>query len=391
MASVLLDGIRVLVVGGATAGAGAALFLARAGARVTLFERVADLRAVGAGIGIAENGFAVLEALGLGATIEACARPVPEVRIVDGGGRVVFAPSGPAPRVLLLRRSQLQSALYDAIAAEPRIERRFGAEVTASDGEGGVTVRTEAGEEGVRGDLVIGADGVHSRVRASGDFGARERRPGIEYVRVIVAGALARGEEAWTPEGIFGSFQVGGGAYVYTSAGGRAVQRALAARDVEGFRAAWAKVYAPAGDILARLVRFDDLILNRVLRVTCKRWFDGKRVLVGDAAHAMPPNLGQGANSALVDVAVLFDELQRAADLPTALAAYQRRRHAAVSRVAKMAGQLGALAELTNPAGRWLRDRVLMPLAGRLAGGAAAQARVLQEPADTLRAIGADQ
>ena len=386
-----LQDLHVLVVGGATAGAAAALFLSRAGARVTLFERVADPQAVGAGIGMAENGLAVLEALGLLGAIEAYARPVPEPRIVDGWGRVVFSPYGPPPRVLVLRRSQLQQVLLDAVAAEPGIERRFGAEVTTSDGDGGVTVRSAVGEETLRGDLVIGADGVHSRVRACGDFGARESKPGIEYVRVIVADTLARGEEAWTSEGLFGSFQVSGGAYVYASAGGRDVKRALAERDVAGFRAAWARVYAPAGEILARFTRFEDIIINRVLRVTCTRWFDGKQVLVGDAAHAMPPNLGQGANSALVDVAVLFDELRRAADLPGALDAYQRRRQRAVARVARMSEQLGRIAEYTNPAMRWLRDRLLMPLAAQFAGNAAAQARVLQEPAETLRGIGARQ
>lgn len=386
MAAVELEGLRVIVVGGATAGAGAALFLARAGARVTLFERVADPQAVGAGIGMAENGLAVLEALGLGEVIEACARPVPEPRIVDGAGRIVFSPYGPPPRVLVLRRSELQKALLDAVSAETRIERRFGAEVTASDGDGRVTVRTAAGDESVTGDLVIGADGVHSRVRASGDFGARESKPGIEYVRSIVGGDHARCEEAWTPEGLFGSFPVSGGTYVYASASGPAVKRALEARDLAAFRAAWARVYAPAGEILGALERLDDLIINRVLRVTCKRWFDRKQVLVGDAAHAMPPNLGQGANSALVDVAVLFDELRRAADLSTALAAYQRRRQKPVARVARMSAQLGTIAENTNPLARWMRDRVVMPLVAQFSGPRA-QAAVLQEPIEVLRAL----
>lgn len=393
MARVQLDGMRVLVVGGATAGASAALFLARAGAQVTLFERVADPQALGAGIGMAENGLAVVDALGLGEQIEACARPVPEVRIVDGGGRVVFSPWGPPPRVLVLRRSDLQTILLDAVAGEARIERRFDADVTATDPAGGsVTVRTASGEESVNGDMVIGADGVHSRVRASGDHGAQESKPGIEYVRVIVPGDHARCEEAWTEEGIFGSFPVSGGhTYVYASAGGPQVQRALAAKDVDAFRAAWARVYAPAGEILGGLARCEDLIVNRVLRVTCKRWFDGQQVLVGDAAHAMPPNLGQGANSALVDVAVLFDELQRATDVPAAFAAYQDRRRKRVERVAKMSAQLGQMAERTNPMMRWLRDRLVMPLAAQFAGNAAAQARVLQESAETLRAIRASR
>src|SRR5690606_10303485 len=99
-----LDALHVIVVGGATAGAGAALLLARAGARVTLVERIADTSAVGAGIGIAENGLAVLESAGLAPAIAAVGAPVPRPRIVDGAGRSLFAPAGPAPKVLMLRR-----------------------------------------------------------------------------------------------------------------------------------------------------------------------------------------------------------------------------------------------------------------------------------------------
>ena len=128
-------------------------------------------------------------------------------------------------------------------------------------------------------------------------------------------------------------------------------------------------------------------MIHPVRRVDCERWHDGALVLVGDAAHAMAPNLGQGANSALVDAAVLLDELRRAADLPAALAAYEARRRPAVRWVADTADRLGALAEWTHPAARWLRDRLLMPAVARFAP-ATDPARVLQEDRGTLLAIG---
>lgn len=382
-----LASLHAIVVGGATAGAAAALLLARAGARVTLLERVADPRAVGAGIALAENGLAVLESVGLGPAIAAVGTAVGRPRIVDGAGRVLLAPPGPPPRGLMVRRAALQRLLLDAVAAEPGITCRFGAEVVASDRAGEVVVETAAGVERVRGDLVIGADGVHSRLRAAGDHGARVSKPGIAYLRALVTGVVARGEEAWTAAGLFGSFAVDGGTYVFASAGSRAVRRALDARDLDALRAAWADAYAPAAELLGAVARWDDLLINRVTRVRCARWFDGRQVLVGDAVHAMAPNLGQGANSALVDVAVLLDELRAAATMSEAFARYQRRRQPAVAWVARTAARLGGLAELTHPVARWLRDRVVMPLAARRAGDAG-MASVLQEPTAALLAIG---
>ncbi|MCC6624035.1 MAG: FAD-dependent monooxygenase [Deltaproteobacteria bacterium] len=382
-----VEGLDVIVVGGATGGAGAALLLARAGARVRLIERVAEPRAVGAGIAIADNGLAVLESLGLGPALARASRELAAPAIVDARDRVLFAPPEPRPRIVMARRSTLQALLLDALAGEPRVERRFGVEVVGASRDGVVVIEGRGGREELTADLVIGADGVHSRVRAAGDFASRERRPGITYLRALVPGDVATGVEAWTSAGLFGAFPVDGGTYLYASVGSRATQRAVAARDLSALAAAWARAYPPSAACWSRVARWEDVLVNRVLRVDCRRWHDGRLALLGDAAHAMAPNLGQGANSALVDGAVLLDELRRHATIAQALAAYQARRQPAVRRVADLAGRLGRLAELSNPVARLLRDRLLMPLA-RLTSSPSQGRLVMQEPPATLLAIG---
>ena len=101
----------------------------------------------------------------------------------------------------------------------------------------------------------------------------------------------------------------------------------------------------------------------------------------------MAPNLGQGANSALVDAAVLRDELRRCSTLAEGLAAYERRRQKAVRRVADASSRLGRLAEVTHPVARTLRDRVLLPIVGLFAT-TKATSLLLQEPTETLLALG---
>jgi len=381
-----LTDLNVIVAGAGTGGCAAALLLARAGARVTLIERVPQPRAVGAGIAMAENGLAVLESLGLLPPLESAGRALSGGRITDATGRTLLAPPPPEPRILVLRRATLQGVLLDAIAGTAGIERRFGAEVIAASADGTVTVRDGVGTASLTADLVIGADGVHSRVR-DGAFRARVRRSGISYVRMLVRAGLETNSEAWTAAGIFGAFPVDGGTYAFASCGSPECRAALGARNLQAFRAAWGRGYPPAVPILADVATFDDLIVNEVIQVDCERWAAGRLVLVGDAAHAMAPNVGQGANSALVDAAVLLDELRQASSVSDALTAYERRRRPRVKRVATMAARLGQLGEWTSPVARAIRDRVLVPMAN-LVATPDAMAVLLQEPTARLLAIG---
>jgi 2-polyprenyl-6-methoxyphenol hydroxylase-like FAD-dependent oxidoreductase len=169
-----------------------------------------------------------------------------------------------------------------------------------------------------------------------------------------------------------------GSTYLYLDVAVPPVARALAEQDLEGFRGRWAAALPLAAPVLEGLGSLDGLLVNRVVRVDCRRWADGRLVLVGDAAHAMAPNLGQGANSAIVDAAVLAAEL--AADQPVeqALGRYTARRRPAVGWVQDAADRLARLSRVAHPVLRWGRDLALRRL-GRLATGPSRQQRVQQE------------
>jgi salicylate hydroxylase len=368
-----VDDRHVVVVGGGIGGLTAALLLARAGARVTLFEAQPAARTVGAGMLLQPNGLAVLYGLDLDERLLRRGARIERLRVADPAGVPIL--DVPVPRfaegldhALVLRRCELLAALVDLVRAEPRVERRFDAEVLAATPAGEVTYRTPAGPATLAADLVVGADGAHSRIRKHGRFDARVRRS-HRYARGLGPPLPLEGlTEYWTALGIFGVAPVDGGTYFYAATDAPALRAALADGDAAGFRAAWARALPLAGEVLAGVGRVEDLVLTQVIRVDCARWCDGRLVLVGDAAHAMAPNLGQGAGSALSDATVLAWELARPGDLAAALARYEARRRHAVRIVQNLAEQLAWLAALTAPGLRTMRDHAVRLLGRWLVG-----------------------
>jgi 2-polyprenyl-6-methoxyphenol hydroxylase-like FAD-dependent oxidoreductase len=116
-----------------------------------------------------------------------------------------------------------------------------------------------------------------------------------------------------------------------------------------GFTAAWLKALPLAQPVLEHMRTWDAVLINEVVEVHCTRFSAGRMAVLGDAAHGMAPNLGQGANSALVDAAVLVSELSGAGPLSAALQRYDRRRRPSVTRVQRQASHVMRLAHVRRP------------------------------------------
>jgi 2-polyprenyl-6-methoxyphenol hydroxylase-like FAD-dependent oxidoreductase len=362
-----------VVVGAGIGGLTASLLLSRVAARVTLVERAQRPSEVGAALALQPNGMAVLDRLGLLPAVEVVSARIDRMDIRSVTGRRLLTAGMPdlgggLDHAIAVRRTDLHLVLLEAVAAVASVDTRFGWAAVSADPSGAVRITSTAqhgpGSMSLRADVIVGADGVNSAVRSTGGFVSRVS-PGSSYVRAIVRGRASPWfEEYWTPLGSFGQAPVGGDfVYFWAAAHVAAAADAVARRDLGAFRQEWRRVLPVAADLLEQVSSFDELLVNTVRRVDCRRWFSGRLVLLGDAAHAMAPNLGQGANSALVDGVVLAEELAGTPSVVDALAGYDQRRRPLARRVQMTAEMLQRLCGIKRVTALRTRDALLAGLA----------------------------
>jgi 2-polyprenyl-6-methoxyphenol hydroxylase-like FAD-dependent oxidoreductase len=355
----------ITVVGGGIGGLTAALLLSRPGLRVTVVEQEEHPGRLGAGILLQPNGLAVLDGLGLADRLESLGRRIRRMDI-HGSSGLLMSQHVPdfgdgLDGCLAVRRRDLHHVLLQSVRDHPGLTLRTGVRAVAVQRDGTVQLDGPSGRETVIADVVVGADGLRSTTREHGRFGARVSNRNTTYVRALVpCEGPPNFAEHWTRMGAAGAAGVADGvSYLYLAAYRDAAAAAATRRDLAAFREAWRDAPPEVAELLAHVGSFDDLIVSGVRRVRCRRWADGRLVLLGDAAHAMAPNAGQGANSAMVDSLVLAEELARPQPIGTSLRRYEHRRRRKVARLQDVADRLAGLSGLRARPLIALRDAAL--------------------------------
>lgn len=310
----MTDRQSALVAGGGIAGLAAAVALAQAGWRATVLERAPAFAEVGAGLGFTGNGMAALEALGVAETVRAAGHLAPHAGYQDRSGRWLLRirQSRPDPRAVTticgIHRERLHATLRQAAEAAGA-ELVTGAEVTAvrpgtPGGEPATaTWRASSGEHTREAGLVVAADGVRSRIRQQLFPGARARYAGSTSWRAVTTGTSFPGRlvEVWGPGTEFGALRVSDSeVYWYgefVSPEGTSFPDELAA--ARAHFAGW----APWIQAIVAATAAGQLMRHDVYQLPggCPRYVCGRVVIIGDAAHAMLPTIGQGAATALED------------------------------------------------------------------------------------------
>lgn len=342
--------MRVVIVGGGIGGLSLARELAMRGVQSTVHERAAQLNPVGAGIIMNPNAMRVLERNGLAEAVRADSFPYLTRETRDRRGRLLatrdYRPlyeSGKLSQGALVHRAHLLGVLYRSL---PPGTVRFG--VPLKD------IRA------IEADLVVGADGIHSQVRrelfdevAPRYMGYRSHRLIMENVAEVrcFTEYLGRGQR-------IGLVPISESKlYVWTTFNSR--RSSIPQLDLP-------RLFAQFTDeklqrLFAALPPREAIITTEIEELWSDDWIrvsaHGAAVLLGDAAHAMTPNIGQGAGMAMEDAAVLAEELASGVEIEHALGNYARRRKPRVETVVRISREVGEDGQRSFAPACWLRER----------------------------------
>ena len=354
-----------LIVGAGIGGLSAGIALRRAGWRIRIFERATSPRELGFGLLVAPNAIAALRTLGVADVVLArgFAPTRGEVRRMDG--TVIKRAEFPDPdmlggRTVVALRPALHGALLEAIGMETLT---LSSQVTGFEVAGSrVTVHTAAGET-AEGDLLVGADGVGSVVRAAlhpGEPPPRSSRIGA--VRGVVHGTvhhlgdrsgvlyLGRGVESFlvraSPTGIYWTLSLAQAIIPAGMDDPAAILAHMSPRMDATFRAVTAATEE---------MRYDELVDRDPL----PSWGRGPVTLLGDAAHPVLPHTGQGAAQAIVDAVALGNALRDCVDLERTLRSYEADRRQKTTALLAQGRRTALVMRTTNPLACLVREAVI--------------------------------
>lgn len=354
------------IIGGGIAGLTTAIALNRLGQQTIIFEAAPVVRPLGAGLVLAANAVQSLGRLGLIEAAMEQGRQLDAFAILDEAGNVVTRTSTQTISErygihnFVIHRAALHQVLLDHLP--PATVQTGKRAVRINERLGSISIEFDDGSQFQTGYLLV-ADGIHSPIRQQLLPRSVPRYAGYTCWRAVVhwpANQLQEATETWGSRGRVGVVPLAND-QVYWFACVNAPAQDGHMREQTSYDLAnrFSNYHAPIPDLLAQTPG-DKLLWNDIIDLKpLDRYAFGKTLLLGDAAHATTPNMGQGACQAIEDAVVLADELARYESPKNAFTAFERRRLARTHYVTNTSWRIGQMAQLTHPLLITLRNGLL--------------------------------
>lgn len=344
--------MKITIIGGGIAGLTTALALNKLGFSCEVFERAKQLNEVGAGIWMQPNALKVLDWLGLGGVVRESGTLLDQVDITNAQlipfkktkQEVVQDEQG--NKIVAIHRATLQKILFEAV---PKDIVKLGYEFN-SLAQIDNQVKLTVGDKEIMTDLLIGADGINSKVRnnifsnTSKRFSGQTCWRGISDIRLPNEFQNA-GIESWGKKVRFGFSQITEN-QVYWFAVMNASQNAT--DNTHTIKAELQNYFSSFNPIVLNIIaqtQVEKIIRNDISDLKrLDKWHKGKVVLVGDAAHATTPNMGQGAGQGMEDAYYLANILAKQNQIEQAVSLFESARREKVDYVVNNSWRFGQMA-----------------------------------------------
>lgn len=363
---------KIAIVGAGIAGLTAGIMLEKLGFEITVFEAGENVRGIGAGIGLASNAMKAFEYLELNQEVTGISNHLTEFQIVDFHGKPILKTD--TERIsqnyntenFVVHRADLHRFLVSKIDSS---KIKTGKKVQGfQQNENSVSVELEGGEK-MEFDYLIGADGVNSVVRQQLISISTPRYAGYWCWRSVVkleGVQLNKGTEVWGRNGRFGISPLTENRIYWYACINSNLKDGVKDFQLEDLNKRFQDYFPFVGELL-ELSKNEELISTPIVDIRpISKFHFGRVLLLGDAAHATTPNMGQGACMGIEDVAVLQYEL-RQNDWDVAASNYEKRRMKRTKYIIEKSKLAGKIAQSENPLACYFRNKLIRILPDLLA------------------------
>lgn len=358
--------MKVTIIGAGIGGLTLALALEQKGIETEIFEATPVFKPVGAGIVLAINAMQIYQRLELVDALQEQGRTIASMHITSPQLKP-YSSSSLLPSekkfgvgALTIHRAALHEVLRAGLKKTPI---QLGKRLVSCINKGGAYQLEWADGSHSTATILVGADGIHSQVRAALFPTTEERfakewcwRGVCEYdIKSMDTNAVY---EAWGKGCRFGIVPLKD-KQVYWFACANVTEQKAKRLDQHGLKTIFGSFHSVIGALIAHTPD-DCFLLNQLSDLpNNKQWYEGNCCLMGDAAHATTPNMGQGANQAIESAWVLAEQLAKHEVIADAFDAYQAMRQAKAQKIIQTSWQIGQLAQVENPILRGIRRAIL--------------------------------
>ncbi|MBD2701306.1 FAD-dependent monooxygenase [Spirosoma sp. BT702] len=353
------------IIGAGIAGLTTAIALRQIGLQPTIFEAAPTIKALGAGLGLAANAVKALQKLGIAEAILSAGRFLDAFTILDQQGRIITRTD--SKRIsqkygidnFTIHRGALHRELLNQVADTPIITSKRATRVS-KEGQRSILHFDDGTEHST--DYLIVADGIHSPIRQQLVPDSHPRYAGYTCWRSVIDSTgldITAATETWGINGRIGMAPLADNLlYWFACVNAQPNDPKMRQFRTSDLLRLFGDYHEPIPQVLAR-VKNENLLWNDIFDLKpIPRYAFDNIVLVGDAAHATTPNMGQGACQAIEDAVVLADELNKGGLASDAFKRFEQRRLKRTHYITDRSRQIGQVAQTQRPIVAWLRNSV---------------------------------